>query len=70
MCISLYNIFSKIKVSKGVFKSYENICACKNVDSLHVYSFAVQKPILNSSSLFVVPNCIYIVILALQLEIS
>jgi hypothetical protein len=67
MCISLYNNFSKIKVSKGVLKSYEKISACKNVDSLHVYSFSVHKPILNSSSLFVAPNCIYKLILALQL---
>jgi hypothetical protein len=44
ICISMISILSRFKISKRRIKSYENICTCKNVESLHVYSFAVQKP--------------------------
>jgi hypothetical protein len=43
MCISLYSTFSKIKVNKGVFKSYEISVNVKMMKlNMHV-SYAVQK---------------------------
>jgi hypothetical protein len=36
------NIFSIFKISKKRIKSYKNICTCKNVETLHDFSFTVR----------------------------